>query len=186
MVNLTTVSMTGFAALRGAGAGYDWAWEIRSVNGKGLDLRLRLPDWIDGLEAGLRAAVGAAVGRGSITLSLKIERSGGSDGPRVSRAGLATALEALAAVTQGAAQSGIELTQPSAAEVLGLDMVTAMSGAGTAMANVGPGLGPIIGPAGNFQTLPDAAKWLLVIGMLVGRLEVFTIFVLFSRRFWRG
>ncbi len=120
MVNLTTVSMTGFAALRGAGAGYDWAWEIRSVNGKGLDLRLRLPDWIDGLEAGLRAAVGAAVGRGSITLSLKIERSGGSDGPRVSRAGLATALEALAAVTQGAAQSGIELTQPSAAEVLGL------------------------------------------------------------------
>lgn len=68
----------------------------------------------------------------------------------------------------------------------GLDIVTAMSGAGTAMANVGPGLGPIIGPAGNFQSLPDAAKWLLVAGMLIGRLEVFTIFVLFSRRFWRG
>lgn len=70
--------------------------------------------------------------------------------------------------------------------VLGLDLVTAMSGAGTAMANVGPGLGSIIGPAGNFQSLPDGAKWLLVIGMLVGRLEVFTIFVLFSRRFWLG
>ncbi len=69
---------------------------------------------------------------------------------------------------------------------LGLDFITAMSSAGTAMANVGPGLGPIVGPTGNFQTLPDAAKWLLVAGMLVGRLEVFTVFVLFSRSFWRG
>ena len=69
---------------------------------------------------------------------------------------------------------------------LGIDMITAMSGVGTAMANVGPGLGSIIGPAGNFQSLPDAAKWLLVAGMLIGRLEVFTIFVLFGRSFWRG
>ena len=73
-----------------------------------------------------------------------------------------------------------------ALNALGIDMVTAMSGAGTAMANVGPGLGSIIGPAGNFQSLPGAAKWLLIAGMLVGRLEMFTIFVLFSRNFWRG
>jgi len=70
--------------------------------------------------------------------------------------------------------------------LLGLDLVTAMSGAGTALSNVGPGLGPIIGPAGNFQSLPDTAKWLLVVGMLIGRLEVFTIFVLFNPAFWRG
>jgi trk system potassium uptake protein TrkH len=70
--------------------------------------------------------------------------------------------------------------------LLGLDLVTAMSGAGTALSNVGPGLGPIIGPAGNFQSLPDTAKWLLVVGMLIGRLEVFTIFVLFNPGFWRG
>ena len=50
-----TVSMTGFAARRGAGAGYGWLWDIRSVNGKGLDLRLRVPDWVDGLEVALRA-----------------------------------------------------------------------------------------------------------------------------------
>ena len=50
-----TVSMTGFAARRGQGAGHSWAWDIRSVNGKGLDLRLRVPDWIDGLEQALRA-----------------------------------------------------------------------------------------------------------------------------------
>jgi len=70
--------------------------------------------------------------------------------------------------------------------MLGLDYVTAISSAATAISNVGPALGPIAGPAGTFQPLPDAAKWLLSIGMLLGRLELFTIIVLFSRSFWRG
>jgi len=70
--------------------------------------------------------------------------------------------------------------------MLGLDFMTAISSAATAISNVGPGLGPITGPAGNFQSLPDAAKWLLSIGMLLGRLELFTVLVLFSRDFWRG
>jgi len=69
---------------------------------------------------------------------------------------------------------------------LGLDWVTAVSGAATAVANVGPGLGPIIGPAGNFAGLPDAAKWGLALGMLLGRLEFFTVLVLVMPRFWRG
>jgi len=68
----------------------------------------------------------------------------------------------------------------------GLDFLTAVSSAATAISNVGPGLGPIVGPAGTFQTLPDAAKWLMAAGMLLGRLELFTILVLFSRTFWRG
>lgn len=67
----------------------------------------------------------------------------------------------------------------------GLDMVTAVSGAATAVANIGPGLGPIIGPAGNFQPLNDTAKWLLSAGMYVGRLELMVVFVLFLPRFWR-
>jgi len=67
----------------------------------------------------------------------------------------------------------------------GLDFVTAMSSAATAMANVGPGLGPIVGPAGTFQSLPDPSKWLLVAGMLVGRLEVFAVIIVFTRGFWR-
>ena len=50
---------------------------------------------------------------------------------------------------------------------------------------VGPALGPIVGPSGNFQSLPDAAKWLLAGGMLLGRLELVTVIVLFSRSFWR-
>ncbi len=70
--------------------------------------------------------------------------------------------------------------------ILGLDFVTAMSSAATAISNVGPALGAVAGPSGNFQSLPDAAKWLLAGGMLLGRLELFTVLVLFSRTFWRG
>lgn len=69
--------------------------------------------------------------------------------------------------------------------MMGLDFVTATSGAATAISNVGPGLGPEIGPAGNFANLPDGAKWLLAMGMLLGRLEIFTVLVLLSPRFWK-
>jgi trk system potassium uptake protein TrkH len=69
---------------------------------------------------------------------------------------------------------------------VGLDTLTAISGAATALGNVGPGLGDIIGPDGNFSSLPDLAKWMLSLGMLLGRLEIFTVIVLFSRTFWRG
>lgn len=68
----------------------------------------------------------------------------------------------------------------------GLDFITAISGAATAIANVGPGLGPTIGPEGNFSTLPDAAKWALSAGMLLGRLELYTILVLFHPAFWKA
>ncbi len=68
----------------------------------------------------------------------------------------------------------------------GLDLVTSISGAATAIANVGPGLGPVIGPAGNFGELNDAAKWVLTFAMLVGRLELMVVFVLFTTRFWRA
>jgi trk system potassium uptake protein TrkH len=67
----------------------------------------------------------------------------------------------------------------------GLDMITSISGAATALANVGPGLGSQIGPAGNFAEINDAAKWLLSAGMVVGRLELMAVFVLFTASFWR-
>jgi len=69
---------------------------------------------------------------------------------------------------------------------IGLDFITAMSGAATSIANVGPGLGDIIGPTGTFQPLPDAAKWVMSIGMILGRLELFTVLVLFMPHFWRA
>lgn len=69
---------------------------------------------------------------------------------------------------------------------VGLDFMTAMSGAATSISNVGPGLGEIIGPAGTFQPLPDSAKWILSAGMLLGRLELFTILVMLSPHFWKN
>jgi len=67
----------------------------------------------------------------------------------------------------------------------GLDFITAVSAAATSIANVGPGLGPLVGPSGTFQPLPDAAKWIMATGMLLGRLELFTVLVLFVPSFWR-
>ena len=67
----------------------------------------------------------------------------------------------------------------------GLDLITSMSAAATALANVGPGLGNIIGPAGNFQSLPDSAKWILDVAMILGRLEFETLLVLLMPSFWR-
>jgi trk system potassium uptake protein TrkH len=66
----------------------------------------------------------------------------------------------------------------------GLDLVTATTGALTALTNVGPGLGDIIGPVGNFSTLPDSAKWVCTVLMLVGRLEILSVFVVFTPTFW--
>ena len=68
----------------------------------------------------------------------------------------------------------------------GLDFITAISGAATSISNVGPGLGSIIGPNGNFSTLPDISKWILTLGMILGRLELFAILVLFLPSFWRN
>jgi trk system potassium uptake protein TrkH len=73
-----------------------------------------------------------------------------------------------------------------ALQLTGLDFTTAASGAGSAISNVGPGLGDIIGPAGNFHDLNTAAKWLLSAGMLLGRLELLTALVLFLPSFWRS
>ena len=68
----------------------------------------------------------------------------------------------------------------------GLDFITSISGAATSISNVGPGLGSIIGPNGNFSPLPDVSKWILSLGMILGRLELFAILVLFLPSFWRN
>jgi trk system potassium uptake protein TrkH len=67
----------------------------------------------------------------------------------------------------------------------GVDFVTALSGSASAISNVGPGLGDVIGPTGNYGSLTDAAKWILCFGMLLGRLEIFTVLVLLAPSFWK-
>ena len=66
-----------------------------------------------------------------------------------------------------------------------LDFITALSAAASAISNVGPGLGAIIGPTGNYLSLPTEAKWILSITMLIGRLELLTFLVLLSGSFWK-
>ena len=73
-----------------------------------------------------------------------------------------------------------------ALSMTGLDLITALSGAAAALANIGPGLGPEIGPAGNFAGLNDTAKWLLATGMLIGRLELMAVYVILTIGFWRA
>jgi trk system potassium uptake protein TrkH len=73
----------------------------------------------------------------------------------------------------------------SGLSLLGIDFLTSVSGAASAVGNVGPGLGDIIGPDKTFTTLPAAAKWLLCGGMLLGRLEIMTVVILFTPVFWR-
>ncbi|MHA6262639.1 TrkH family potassium uptake protein [Arenibacterium sp. CAU 1754] len=81
-------------------------------------------------------------------------------------------------VTLGIVAWGLALT--------GLDLTTAVSGAATAVANIGPGLGDVIGPAGNFGSLNDGAKWILSIAMLIGRLELLAVYAILTVQFWRA
>jgi uncharacterized protein (TIGR00255 family) len=114
--------MTGFAARKGQGAGHGWTWDLRSVNGKGLDLRLRLPDWIDGLELAVRAELQKALTRGNVSLTLKVAQDGGDEAPafRLNPHQLSAALAALAEVEEAAMSAGLTLRQPTAADVLTL------------------------------------------------------------------
>lgn len=113
-------SMTGFATRRGTAGGMSWVWDMRSVNGRGLDLRLRLPEGIDGLEQAVRVGVGAAVARGNVTLSLKLERDLAALAAMVNPAALTAALRALATVRSSAEAQGLPLAPATWAEVLAL------------------------------------------------------------------
>jgi trk system potassium uptake protein TrkH len=73
-----------------------------------------------------------------------------------------------------------------ALSMTGLDFVTSVSGAAAALANIGPGLGDIIGPAGNFASLNDPAKWILTVAMFLGRLELMVVYVVFTVKFWNA
>jgi len=113
-------SMTAFAASKGAQHGFSWTWEMRSVNGKGLDLRLRVPDWVEGLEPALRARLGKALGRGNVSLNLKLSRDDGAGALAVNAAQLEDVLTAMAEVENRAMARGVTLAPATAADLLGL------------------------------------------------------------------
>ncbi len=111
-------SMTGFASAKGELAPFNWGWELRGVNGKGLDLRLRVPDWLDGLEAVLRAQLSKSVARGSITLSLRVSRGDENGALVLNRATMGAVLDALEVVEGEALERGLTLATSKASDLL--------------------------------------------------------------------
>ena len=168
------ISMTGFAARRGAGPGYTWVWDLRGVNGKGLDLRLRVPDWIDGLEAAIRSELQKALTRGNVSLTLRVTQDEGRDdaGFRLNEAALGAALAALARVEAAAMDAGVTLRQPTGADVLTLRGVIDAGGQETdttplrvAIMTDLPGL------LGDFQAM-RAAEGKALAAVLTGQLDL--------------
>ena len=167
-----TISMTGFAARKGQGAGYSWVWDMRGVNGKGLDLRLRVPDWIDGLEVALRAELGKALQRGNVSLSLRVSREGeGGDSLRVNPPVLNAVLLALAMVEDTAMAQGVTLAQATAADVLA---VRGVLDAAAGDVDVGPLrmaiLADLPGLLADFQAM-RAGEGLALNGVIAGQLD---------------
>ncbi len=113
-------SMTGFASARGELGPHSWAWELRSVNSKGLDLRIRVPDWLEGLEAALRADLPKSVARGSVTVSLRVSRAEDTGGLQLNSAVLDTTLSALSEIEDLAMQRGVTLAPSKASDLLAL------------------------------------------------------------------
>lgn len=111
-------SMTGFAARAGQAEGFTWSWELRSVNGKGFDLRFRMPDWLGVLEADLRKQVSAIVARGSVSLNLRITRDAGDNAVEINPDALARVLAAIAQIEDQAGSKGVNLTPASASDVM--------------------------------------------------------------------
>ncbi len=117
-------SMTGFASLAGEIAGatgvHACQWELRAVNGRGLDLRFRLPEGLDGLEAELRRRLGERLKRGSITLTLKLSRVDAAANLRLNKTALEAVLVMLAQAEERADAAGLTLAPITAADLLGL------------------------------------------------------------------
>lgn len=128
MSQTAPLSMTAFAARRGQGEGdlaaWSWVWDMRSVNGKGLDLRLRVPDFVEGLEAAVRAEAGRRLSRGNVSINLKLSRAQGAETFRVNEAALATAISALSQVQAAALEAGLVLSPTTAGDVLSVRGVT--------------------------------------------------------------
>ncbi|MCH2163055.1 MAG: YicC family protein [Marinovum sp.] len=110
--------MTGFSASDGAFGAFSWRWELRAVNGRGLDLRLRVPDWVEGLEMGLRKRLSDALTRGSVTLNLRLSRVSNSGEAALHMDALTRVLDALAEIEDVAQSRGHALAPATAADVL--------------------------------------------------------------------
>lgn len=110
-------SMTGFAVQSSAMDGFRWTWDIRAVNGKGLDIRLRVPDWIEGLETAIRPLIAEHVRRGNVTVSLRVARDGAVAKLSVNQEQLAAVIRAFLDIEREAANLGLSLGPAKASDI---------------------------------------------------------------------
>lgn len=113
-------SMTGFASTQGQGHGFVWGLEIRGVNGKGLDLRLRLPDWVEGLEVEARKRLTSSLNRGNVQVSLRLTADGADGLARLDTGQLESVLTAMAQIETEAMNAGLSLAPSTAADIVAL------------------------------------------------------------------
>ncbi len=113
-------SMTGFASLKGSEEGARWSWEIRSVNARGLDLRLRLPEGLDDLEQVVRKALSEYLARGNVTLGLRLQCEAEAGGARLNGEYLGQVLAAVKSIENEAEEQGVHMTASSAADILAI------------------------------------------------------------------
>lgn len=109
--------MTGFAAATGSMDPFRWSWDLRSVNGKGLDVRVRVPDWIEGLEAALRPMLQARAHRGNVTLSLRMSREDAVAGVTLNTAQMKATVQFLLEIEAEAMDQGLSLGPSRATDI---------------------------------------------------------------------
>lgn len=121
-------SMTGFTSLSGASERYSWVWELRSVNGKGLDIRLRVPDWIEGLDAELRSRLSKALKRGNLNVSLRLKAIDSGGMAHLDMEKVSAVLSALQEIEAHAMDEGVSLAPSRATDILAFRGVFEESG----------------------------------------------------------
>ena len=123
-------SMTGFGAVNGAFADWTFSGDVRSVNGRGLDMRFRAPDWVEGLEPALRKAVQSRAARGSVTVSIRVQRDEAAPSLTLNATQFQATLALLSEIEMGASAHGLALVPTKASDIAMMRGVVEQSDAG--------------------------------------------------------
>ena len=171
-------SMTGFADVAGQAQGLAWTWEARSVNGRGLDVRLRLPEGCEPLDAPVRAAAARALARGSVTVTLRLARGGAAALPRLSREALEAAVASALTASEAAAARGLDLAPMTAADLLAVRGVLEAEAASPGedadrLARLAEGIAPLFAALAAARAAEGAALEAILAGQL-DRVETLT------------
>ena len=171
-------SMTGFADVAGQAQGLAWTWEARSVNGRGLDVRLRLPEGCEPLDAPVRAAAARALARGSVTVTLRLARGGAAALPRLSREALEAAVASALTASAAAAARGLDLAPMTAADLLAVRGVLEAEAASPGedadrLARLAEGIAPLFAALAAARAAEGTALEAILAGQL-DRVETLT------------